>query len=177
MSSAFFESIGLGFVDIGYILVGMTAAILILFILLIIQISKAGKLKKKYEKFMTGKDAKSLEKEISGLFEDINLMKVTVDKNKKDIRKLFHNMEYTYQKKFTFQKVGLVKYDAFQQMGGKLSFSLALLNERNDGFILNSVHSSDGCYSYTKEIVGGECKISLGEEEENALKLAMGEEG
>lgn len=171
MSSAFFESIGLGFVDIGYILVGMTAAILILFILLIIQISKASKLKKKYEKFMTGKDAKSLEKEISGLFEDINLMKVTVDKNKKDIRKLFHNMEYTYQ------KCGIVKYDAFQQMGGKLSFSLALLNERNDGFILNSVHSSDGCYSYTKEIVGGECKISLGEEEENALKLAMGEEG
>lgn len=171
MSSAFFESIGLGFVDIGYILLGMTAAILILFILLIIQISKAGKLKKKYEKFMTGKDAKSLEKEISGLFEDINLMKVTVDKNKKDIRKLFHNMEYTYQ------KCGIVKYDAFQQMGGKLSFSLALLNERNDGFILNSVHSSDGCYSYTKEIVGGECKISLGEEEENALKLAMGEEG
>ena len=171
MSSAFFESIGLGFVDIGYILLGMTAAILILFILLIIQISKAGKLKKKYEKFMTGKDAKSLEKEISGLFEDINLMKVTVDKNKKDIRKLFHNMEYTYQ------KCGIVKYDAFQQMGGKLSFSLALLNERNDGFILNSVHSSDGCYSYTKEIVGGECKISLGEEEENALKLAIGEEG
>ena len=170
MSSAFFESIGLGFVDIGYILLGMTAAILILFILLIIQISKASKLKKKYEKFMTGKDAKSLEKEISGLFEDINLMKVTVDKNKKDIRKLFHNMEYTYQ------KCGIVKYDAFQQMGGKLSFSLALLNERNDGFILNSVHSSDGCYSYTKEIVGGECKISLGEEEESALKLAMGEE-
>ena len=97
-------------------------------------------------------------------------MKVTVDKNKKDIRKLFHNMEYTYQ------KCGIVKYDAFQQMGGKLSFSLALLNERNDGFILNSVHSSDGCYSYTKEIIGGECKISLGEEEESALKLAMGEE-
>ena len=171
MSSAFFESIGLGFIDIGYILLGMTVAILILFILLIVQISKASKLKKKYEKFMTGRDAKSLEKEISGLFEDINLMKVTVDKNKKDIRKLFHNMEYTYQ------KCGIVKYDAFQQMGGKLSFSLALLNERNDGFILNSVHSSDGCYSYTKEIVGGECKISLGEEEENALKLAMGEEG
>lgn len=171
MSSAFFESIGLGFIDIGYIILGMTVAILILFILLIVQISKASKLKKKYEKFMTGRDAKSLEKEISGLFEDINLMKVTVDKNKKDIRKLFHNMEYTYQ------KCGIVKYDAFQQMGGKLSFSLALLNERNDGFILNSVHSSDGCYSYTKEIVGGECKISLGEEEENALKLAMGEEG
>lgn len=170
MSSTFLESIGLGFIDIGYILIGMTAAILVLLILLIIQISKANRLKKRFEKFMTGKDAKSFEKEIAELFKDIDLMKVTVDKNKKDIRKLFHNMEYTYQ------KCGIVKYDAFQQMGGKLSFSLALLNERNDGFILNSVHSSDGCYSYTKEIIGGECKISLGEEEENALKLAMGEE-
>ena len=154
MSSAFLESIGLGFIDIGYVLIGMTAAILILLILLIVQISKTNKIKKRFEKFMTGKDAKSLEKEIAELF----------------IRKLFHNMEYTYQ------KCGIVKYDAFQQMGGKLSFSLALLNERNDGFILNSVHSSDGCYSYTKEIIGGECKISLGEEEESALKLAMGEE-
>jgi len=73
-----------------------------------------------------------------------------------------------------FQKVGIVKYDAFQQMGGKLSFSLALLDQNNDGFILNSVHSSEGCYSYTKEIKNGECSISLGSEEEVALNKAMG---
>ena len=74
----------------------------------------------------------------------------------------------------TFQKVGIVKYDAFQQMGGKLSFSLALLDQNNNGFILNSVHSSEGCYSYTKEIKNGECAISLGSEEEKALDIAMG---
>ena len=70
--------------------------------------------------------------------------------------------------------MGIVKYDAFNQMGGKLSFSLALLDENNNGFILNSVHSTDGCYSYTKEIENGVCKISLGEEEEKALNIAMG---
>ena len=59
-------------------------------------------------------------------------------------------------------------------MGGKLSFSLALLDQNNDGFILNSVHSSEGCYSYTKEIKNGECSISLGSEEEVALNKAMG---
>ena len=69
----------------------------------------------------------------------------------------------------------MVKYDAFKQMGGRLSFSLALLDENNNGFILNSVHSSDGCYSYTKEIKNGGCEISLGEEEEQALKIAMKE--
>ena len=61
-------------------------------------------------------------------------------------------------------------------MGGKLSFSLVLLNENNDGFVLNSVHSSEGCYSYTKEIKDGNCEISLGEEEAKALKMAMREE-
>lgn len=58
-------------------------------------------------------------------------------------------------------------------MGGKLSFSLALLNDKNDGFILNSVHSSDGCYSYTKEITAGTCAIDLGEEEKEALEKAV----
>ena len=68
-----------------------------------------------------------------------------------------------------YQKMGLVKYDAFRQMGGQLSFSLALLNENNDGFIINSVHSTDGCYSYTKEVIAGEWSINpqmlLGREE------------
>ena len=76
----------------------------------------------------------------------------------------------------TFQKIGLVKYDAFQQMGGQLSFSIALLDQRNNGFILNSVHSTDGCYSYTKEIKNGECALSLGKEEEEALQIALDKE-
>ena len=74
--------------------------------------------------------------------------------------------------KFTFQKIGLVKYDAFNEMGGKLSFSLALLNETDDGFVLNAVHSREGCYTYIKEIVGGNSIIVLAEEEQEALKMA-----
>ena len=73
----------------------------------------------------------------------------------------------------TFQKVGIVKYDAFNQMGGQLSFSLALLDENDNGFILNCVHSTEGCYSYTKEIKNGMCEISLGDEEKEALNIAM----
>lgn len=117
---------------------------------------------------MQGKDAKSLEKDIIGLYEDNKFLKNSTDKNKKDIRTLYKKMESTYQ------KCGIVKYDAFQQMGGKLSFSLALLNERNDGFIMNSVHSTDGCYSYTKIVKDGNCNISLGDEEKQALNIAMG---
>lgn len=170
MSSALLESLGLGFIDIAYILIGMLGLILILFILAIVQIIRISKLKKRYEKFMQGKNAKSLEKDIIALFEDNRMMKTISEKNKKDIRILYQNMKYS------FQKCGIVKYDAFQQMGGNLSFSLALLTEENDGFILNSVHSSEGCYSYTKEIKKGKCDINLGEEEKEALKIAIGEE-
>lgn len=168
MSSDFLNSIGLGWIDIGYILLGVIALLVLLLIVSIVQIAKASKLKKKYEKFMQGKDAKSLEADIIKLYEDNQDIKSMTDTNRQDIKKLYKNME------LTFQKIGIIKYDAFQQMGGKLSFSLALLNENNDGFILNSVHSSEGCYSYTKEIKGGECEISLGEEEKKALNIAMG---
>ena len=73
-----------------------------------------------------------------------------------------------------YQKRGLIKYDAFQQMGGQLSFSLALLDENNTGFIINSVHSTEGCYSYTKEIRNGTSAIDLSAEEAEALAMAMG---
>ena len=116
---------------------------------------------------MGGKNAKSLEKDIMGLYEDNKLIKASMEKNRKDIENLYRKLGST------FQKMGIVKYDAFNQMGGQLSFSLALLDENDNGFIINSVHSAEGCYSYTKEIKNGLCDISLGEEEKKALDMAM----
>lgn len=167
--SNFFNMIGLGSVDIGYILLGMFLLIIILLILLIILMIKSNKMKKRLDRFLTGKDGKSLEQDIIGLFEDNKFLKVNADKNKKDMRVLTKKLENAYQ------KMGLVKYDAFQQMGGQLSFSLCLLDDNNNGFIINSVHSTEGCYSYTKEIKAGESAIDLGEEEEEALSIALGE--
>lgn len=167
-NNSFFNNVGLGNIDIGIVLVVMVVIILLLLVLTIVNMSTIKKLKRKYEKFMTGKDVKSLENEIIGLFEDNKFIKASVEKNKKEIRTLYRNMEST------LQKVGIIKYDAFNQMGGKLSFSLALLDENNNGFILNSVHGAEGCYSYTKQIKNGECDITLGNEEQQALDMAMG---
>ena len=58
-------------------------------------------------------------------------------------------------------------------MGGKLSFAIALLNEKNDGFIINSVHSSEGCYSYTKRVKDGDTQIALSNEEKVAVERAI----
>ena len=85
----------------------------------------------------------------------------------KDIEELFRKHETT------FQKMGLVKYDAFKEMGGKLSFTLALLDEKNNGFLINSVHSSDGCYSYTKRVKNGDSDIALSNEEKVAVERAI----
>lgn len=167
--SKLLTDMGLGNLDIGYLFIGMLIFIIVLLICLIVQIVKVNKLKERLDKFVLGKDGKSLEKDIVALYEDNKFLKNAADRNKKDIRILYKNMESA------FQKIGVVKYDAFRQMGGSLSFCLALLNENDDGFIMNSVHSTDGCYTYTKVIKNGKCDIDLGTEEEKALSIAMGE--
>ena len=171
-NSIFLNQIGLGGFDLGYLFLAvviLTVLLLVVLILLIMQMNKVKKLKKRMDKFLTGKDGKNLEEKLYSLFEDNKFLKNSTEKNKKDIRVLYKNMESAYQ------KMGLVKYDAFNQMGGQLSFCLALLDENNNGFIINSVHSTEGCYSYTKEIKQGGSTISLGKEEAEALAIAMGE--
>lgn len=70
-------------------------------------------------------------------------------------------------------KYGIVKYDAFDDVGGKLSFAIALLDMNNTGFILNAIHSRDNCFFYIKEIVKGESYILLSSEEMDALRQAV----
>ena len=167
MNSEILNDIGLGNVDIGYLLLGMFSLILILLILLIVFIVKTNNLKKRYMNFMQGQDAKSLEKDIIGLYEDNRVIKAVHEKHNQDICNLYKKLQPA------FQKMGLVRYDAFREMGGQLSFSLALLDECNSGVVINSVHSSDGCYCYAKEIKKGECSIPLSQEEKQALDIAM----
>ncbi len=168
--SSFLNTIGLGRIDIGYILMGMAFFCVIVLILLIVVLVNTSKFKKRLDFFMKGNDGKSLEQDIMALFEDNKFLKASSEKNKKDIRVITKKLESSYQ------KMGLVKYDAFHQMGGQLSFSLCLLDDNNNGFIINSVHSTEGCYSYTKEIKAGESAIDLGVEEAEALSIALGEQ-
>ena len=74
----------------------------------------------------------------------------------------------------SFQKMGIVKYNAFKGMGGNLSFALALLDYTNTGFVINSVHSREGCYLYIKDVDRGQTDVALGNEEKMALEQALG---
>ena len=130
--------------------------IVALLILYIVQLAKTSSLRRKYEAFMTDSVGKSVE------FINEKLKEVDVRLNGID-----DNLIHTYQ------KMGLVKYDAFKEIGGTLSFVLTLLTKDNDGFILNSMHSNtEGCYTYIKEVKGGEVYVTLSDEESQSLEEA-----
>ena len=82
MNNSFFTGMGLGNVDIGIIITVLAVLVIILLVMNILNICSIRKLTKKYNKFMQGKNAKSLENEIIGLFEDNKFMKTAIDRNK-----------------------------------------------------------------------------------------------
>lgn len=150
-----------------YLIIGLFVLVIILLVLYIVNIVQISKLKKRYGIFMEGKDAKSLESLVEKRFQQVDYLLSEEKKDHDHIEQLFQNM------KPSFKKFGLVKYDAFNEMGGKLSFSLCLLSEVNDGFIINAVHSREGCYTYVKEVVAGNSYLVLADEEKQALSEAM----
>lgn len=167
MHFTLFEKMGLGSIDLSLVILILMILVVALIVLVVILLVKDNKLTKTYKKFMTGKNVKSLEKEIVSLFEDNVSMKEEIQENRQNIRLLFKQMKSVYQKS------AIVRYDAFKEMGGSLSFCLTMLDEENNGFILNSVHSSSGCYNYVKQIIGGKCAIDLGDEEQLSLDEAL----
>ena len=121
-----------------------------LLIAVIICIFKIKKLYRRYDYFMRGKDAETLEDMIMKQLEDLQDLKAQDRSNKDSIRNINKNI------RASFQKFGMVKYNAFKGMGGNLSFAFAMLDYTNTGFVINSVHSREGCYLYLKEVDRGQ---------------------
>ena len=159
----------LGF-DSDYVIIGLVVLVIILLIVTITNSVRMKNLKKNYKIFMSGNSAKNLEDTIIKRLEQVDFLLDANAANEKNVKILSKKMNQTYQ------KMGLIKYDALNEMGGKLSFSLAMLDEKNDGYIINAMHTREGCYTYIKEIVDGNSIIVLSEEEQKALNRAMGKE-
>ncbi len=157
-------------IDPAYIFILLIVLIILLFLLLINVNMKCNRLKSSYSSFMRGRDGKNLEECILTKFDELDEIANIANENKADIRVLYRSLKGNYQ------KVGIVKYDAFNEMGGKLSFALTLLDGNNSGWIFNSMHSREGCYTYIKEIVRGESYIELSEEEADSLDQAIYQE-
>ena len=143
----------------------LSVALLVAFIICIV---KMNKLYRRYDKFMRGKDAETLEDTLIEILEQLKDMNAK-DRATKDMMRVLSK-----QVKYSFQKFGFVKYNAFKGMGGNLSFVLAMLDDNNSGFILDAVHSREGCYMYLKEVEEGATETVLGSEEQEALEQALG---
>ena len=154
MESSIFSGIG---IDPGIIVIVLAILTLISFIASVICFSQYRKLYRRYDMFMRGKDAETLEDTIMELVDETEYLDSVVSKAQAG-----------------YQKTGIVKYNAFKGMGGNLSFVIAMLDDNNTGFVLNSVHSREGCYLYLKDVVEGKTEVLLGSEEKEALERALG---
>ena len=151
------------------ILIGV--AVLVSLISMIIALVAIGKYKgiyRQYDAFMRGRDAESLEDLILEEKSRIELLEQADITNREVMRTMNRNI------RASFQKAGVVRYDAFEGMGGKMSFAAALLDYTNTGIILNCMHGTAGCFLYIKEVEAGATDVQLGAEDKGALERALG---
>jgi len=125
------------------------------------------KFRKKLKTLFEGKKIKNMEDVV------IQHLRKTEDQEK-DILKLFEqikDLQDISQK--TFQKIGTVRFNPFSDIGGNQSFAVALLDNRNNGFIISSLFIKDGSRVYAKAIKNGQSDFSLSKEEKEALEIAI----
>lgn len=164
MQSSILNSLG---IDPGIIILAMMGLMIFVLLYMVRVSMKMTRFLKRYRIFMKGKDAVSLEKAFTQRFKDVDKLLEITRLNSDEIRRMKEIQSRTAN------KIGIVKYDAFPDVGGRLSFALAMLDESNSGFVLNAIHGREGCYTYVKEIVKGESYIVLGQEEKEALRQAV----
>ena len=162
--SGIFENLG---IDSGIIIIILLILTIFLLVRNISMNMRLIRLERKYKTFMKGSDAQSLEKVFVRKFAQIDKLYDAKEEHDHDLLFIKKNLDNM------FNKYGVEKYDAFDDVGGKLSFALALLDKENTGLILNAVHSRDNCFLYMKEIVKGESYVMLSQEEVEALRKAV----
>ncbi len=167
MQSKILSGIG---IDPAYILLVIMILIIVLFVMLVSVNMKYNRLKRSYMLFMRGKDGKSLEDSIAKHLDEMENIEKLSEENQSELKNIKEKLSGS------FQKAALVRYDAFNEMGGKLSFAFTVLDGKDNGWILNAMHSREGCYIYVKEVVHGESYMELAEEEAESLERAMYQE-
>lgn len=150
-----------------YILCGFTVIILLLFIVVIILFKSIGKLENKYRRLMRGASGKNIEELLKSKLNEIEEISENSKKVEDHIRKVEERM------KGCIQKVAIVRYKAFEDVGSDLSFSVALLDDNNDGVVITGIYSRQDSTTYAKPIDKGISRYDLSEEEIQVLNEAI----
>ena len=147
------------------IIAGMNILLLILYISNLLKLKK---LNKNYKIFMkklgNGNNIEEILKEYISKVENVNNENEEIIKYCEKIDKKIS---------LCIKKIGMVRYSAFKDTGSDLSFALALLNDNNDGVILNGIYSREMSNIYAKQIIEGKTNNKLSEEERQALEIAI----
>lgn len=141
----------------------------ILFLILyIINIIKLKKINKNYNAFMKKiGNGNNLEDMLKRYINDVEQLEKNTNKIYTYCKELEDNISVC------IQKIGIIRYNAFKDTGSDLSFALALLDNKNNGVILNGIYSREMSNIYAKQVVNGQCKSRMSEEEQQALEKAM----
>lgn len=153
------------------VMVMLIASCLLLMIFTIITQAKISTINKRINKFMgpyDSKSTKSIEDMLTEYLNKVDSVSKNYNKVTSDIKTIFSRLEDCTQ------KIGIVRYNPFENVGGDLCFALAMLDEKNNGVVINSIYSREGCYTYAKKITTGKCEThTLSEEEKEALEIAV----
>lgn len=145
--------------------------ILILFFMNLSNRSKIKKLKNRYKKFMNGLSDRNMEQLLDEYFEKVNI----VDKKNKEIENHVNYIERNMMQ--CIQKVGIVRFNAFDNVGSDLSFSISLLDNNDNGIVLSGLYSRESTSTYAKPIEAGKSKYVLSAEESQAIDIAKKNNG
>ncbi|MCR4792222.1 MAG: DUF4446 family protein [Lachnospiraceae bacterium] len=170
MQSNILNNIGLGSADPGIWVILLCISIIMIIVLLVMNAKNKKQislLTGRVDDLTSGEGGVSLEAELDQIIEENKRLLSDSEKNSDDIEQIFRRLRTTYQ------KMSIVKYDAYEQLGGEMSAVVVLLDEDNNGVLLNNVYSTEGGYVYTREIEKGRCRHELGEEEQQALAKAL----
>ena len=150
-----------------FIMIGIATLAIIELILIIILFTKLSGVKNKFKKMMRGANNKNLE----GMLEEYLQKVEKIELDSSDAVSKFNKLDENL--KNCIQKVGIVRYKAFEDVGSDLSFSIALLDEKNDGVMLTGIYGRMESTTYAKPIDKGISRYDLSEEELQALSEAM----
>jgi Protein of unknown function (DUF4446) len=147
--------------------VGLGAVVLLLVIAVLLLVRRTRRLDARLVGLTRGSDGRNLESVL-----DAHLDKVfAVARELDELAARLAVLEAAQRR--AFQRVGLVRYNPFEETGGNQSFALALLDAKGDGWVLSSLHARSGTRVYAKAIKAGRADGALSEEETAALVQAM----
>lgn len=155
----------LGMNNIMYILSGLSIVLLLAFLILL---GKVIGLNRRYKKFMVKLgEGKDLQEDLENYMYRVE----RVEKQNAEILNQVNGLDKDLEG--CIQKVGILRYSAFQDTGSDLSFTLALLDEHDDGVVFNGIYSREMSNIYAKPIENGKSKYTLSEEEQEAIRRAI----